>query len=310
MTIHYDSIGLYSLQYNDETNYIYIHINYNGEAPYQTLYESVPTEEECNARFGTQGLPLSLENCFKNCVNMVASPKLPNSVYSVGYGSTSGCFNGCNSLVIPPKLPTQVLSTNIYECGAVFRDCVNLVQGAVLPYNAVAASYTYYEDISLKTPVSIPQNVNRINYLYNGCTSLSGEFCIKSTSMSSYSRALYNTVKPITIYGDRSLCEAVAATANNGNASWSAWYEPETPVTNRGQGSRTTAEDMTRMVRNGALAVPSYAPGRMVYHRGDFVREDEWDALVAAAQTIDPTVTASTRYDNLNKIEAAFGSAL
>ena len=67
---------------------------------------------------------------------------------------------------------------------------------------------------------------------------------------------------------------------------------------------------MTRMVRNGALAVNAYAPGRMVYQQGDIVREDEWIALVEAAQTIDPTITLSTHYSNLNKIEAAFDSAL
>jgi hypothetical protein len=64
------------------------------------------------------------------------------------------------------------------------------------------------------------------------------------------------------------------------------------------------------MVRNGALAVSSYAPGRMVYSQGDIFRADEWNALVEAAQTIDPTVTYSTNYANLNKIEAAFDSAL
>ena len=139
---------------------------------------------------------------------------------------------------------------------------------------------------------------------------MGGEFCIRTTSLTEYRGALRNTVNPITIYGDQALCEAVAATATNGNASWKPWYEPVPAVTDRGQGSYTTADDMTRMVRNGVLAVDSYAPGRMVYHQGDIVREDEWEALVEAAQTIDPTVTMSTHYTNLNKIEKAFDDAL
>ena len=121
---------------------------------------------------------------------------------------------------------------------------------------------------------------------------------------------LNGTVKPITLYGERSICETLAATANNGNATWAPWYDPTPAVTDRGQGSYTTAADITRMVRNGALAVSSYAPGRMVYRQGDIVRADEWEALVEAAQTIDPTVTLSTHYSNLNKIEKAFDDAL
>lgn len=138
---------------------------------------------------------------------------------------------------------------------------------------------------------------------------MTGEMIIRGTP-AAYTDALNGTVQPITLYGDQAVCQAVAATANNSNASWSAWYDPVPAVTNRGQGSYTTAADMTRMVRNGALAVSTYSPGRMVYQQGDIVRADEWNALVEAAQTIDPTITYSTVYTNLNKIEAAFDSAL
>ena len=145
--------------------------------------------------------------------------------------------------------------------------------------------------------------------MYYGAAKVTGEMVVRGT-LTSYSSMFYGTTKPITLYGDKTLCEALAATADHANVSWSAWYDPVPAVTDRGQGSYTTADDMTRMVRNGVLAVSSYAPGRMVYHQGDIVREDEWNALVEAAQTIDPTVTYSTVYSNLNKIEAAFDSAL
>ena len=141
---------------------------------------------------------------------------------------------------------------------------------------------------------------------------MTGEMVVRSTSLYSYSvtDAFKDTVKPITLYGKQTTCERLAETANNGNVTWSAWYDPVPAVTDRGPGSYTTATDMTRMVRNGALAVDSYAPGRMVYQQGDIVREDEWNALVEAAKTIDPTVSYSSNYANLNKIEAAFASVL
>lgn len=305
MTQHNAVIGDYLLSYYDDQN---VEIKIGLNQANQNYYGPFPTKEQCNDAFGTTGLELNFENTFLSARNtLLASPKFPEEVYVLGH-TPGGCFERCSRLVIPPKLP-RVLAQKYNSCGYVFWGCSSLIQPSLIPDGAYDVSFMY-RDSGIITPTSIPTGVRYMSAIYRGCTSLEGEFCIKSTTISSYSNALMNTSKPITIYGDRSLCEAVAATANNGNASWSAWYEPETPVTNRGQGSRTTAEDMTRMVRNGALAVPSYAPGRMVYHRGDFVREDEWDALVAAAQTIDPTVTASTRYDNLNKIEAAFGSAL
>lgn len=179
-----------------------------------------------------------------------------------------------------------------------------------IPITAKRTDYMFYKNIALSAPVSIPENVERISNMFRYCENVTGEFIIRPLSLASYSNALAGTVGPITIYGDRALCETIAATANNGNANWSAWYDPIPAVTDRGAGSRTTAADMTRMVRNGALAVPTYAPGRMRYQQGDIVRIDEWNALVEAAQTIDPTVTYSTNYSNLNKIEAAFDSAL
>lgn len=306
MTVHSVTIGDYDVKYDDSQN---VKITVDAASYGQQYYGPIPSKEECNAAFGTSNLDLDLSYTFKGCDRMLAAPELPDDVYCVG-SAAFGCFDDCSSLIIPPKLPKNIIQQGNYNCYFVFSDCSMLVQPAVIPLSAYDVGLMYARDSILKMPASIPPNVRRMESIYAVCTELEGEFCIKAATLSRYVRALKDTVKPITIYGDRSVCEAVAATANNGNASWSAWYEPETPVTNRGQGSRTTAEDMTRMVRNGALAVPSYAPGRMVYHRGDFVREDEWGALVAAAQTIDPTVTASTRYDNLNKIEAAFGSAL
>lgn len=304
MTIHTDYIGDYRLSYDDETNTC---INIDARVYENATIDPMPTQEECNAALGTSGLPLALYGLFYGNSHLIASPKLPKKVYNIG-SAGFGMFLQCSNLLVAPSLPKEIISQVNYgpQC---FMWCTSLRIPAVIP-NAVQIADSFYRLSSIEMPVSIPKNVTRMYYTYSMCTEMGGEFCIRPTTLSDYTRALYNTVKPITIYGDQALCEAVAATANNGNASWQPWYDPVPAVTDRGQGSYTTADDMTRMVRNGVLAVDSYAPGRMVYHQGDIVREDEWEALVEAAQTIDPTVTMSTHYTNLNKIEKAFDDAL
>lgn len=306
MTTHTATIGKYDVSYDDAAM---VCITVKVHDTSLSTFESVPSKELCNEALGTSGLPLDLSSLFMNAGSILATYDLPDQVYMIG-GQTNGCYRGAGKLLYAPKLPTAVLHPGVYNFGNIFRGCTKLEEPAVVPNVAMNVYYMYYSCENLARPVSFPPGVTRMNYVYYGCAEMTGEFCIKATSLTSYTNALRNTTKPLTIYGDRSVCEAVAATANNGNASWSAWYEPQTPVTNRGQGSRTTAEDMTRIVRNGALAVPSFAPGRMVYNQGDFVREDEWYAICHAAHVIDPSITMSTHYSNLNKIEAAFGSAL
>lgn len=278
----------------------YINVTVKSDSRDKKIYAPLPTVEEANDAVGYTDVPLYINNAFRNTPYLIASPFIDKRVAQV-----SSAFGYCSNLYYPPSLPKARSLLYTFENSGIFisptipkeaGDCVRFCSGAT----------------NLRIPASIPANVTRISEIYKDCANLSGEFIIRPTSMSRYRYefALENTVEPITIYGDRSFCEAVAATANNGNASWQPWYDPVPAVTNRGQGSYTTAEDMTRMVRNGCLAVDSYAPGRMVYNRGDIVRQDEWEALVEAAQTIDPTVTMSTHYTNLNKIEKAFDDAL
>lgn len=301
MTWHSAYIGDYYIRYDDEaeTNPIIVNVIDNAKQK----YSSIPTAAECNEALETSGRLLNIG--FFNCQNMKASPELPEEVNSFG-----SSFEKCYSLSIAPKLPKTSGQGYIgyYRFG--FNYCSSLLIPATIPTTAKNVAYMYRDATALRNAASIPKDVINIYRTYSGCTSLEGEFCIRTTSVTDNSYALADTINTITIYGDKDLCEAVAATANNGNASWQPWYEPVPAVTDRGQGSYTTAEDMTRIVRNGVLAVDSYAPGRMVYHQGDIVREDEWEALVEAAQTIDPTVTMSTHYTNLNKIEKAFDDAL
>ena len=301
MTIHTATIGDYGINYNDASDDNPIMLLPNVQT--YSYYSKLPTAEECNAALETSGRLLQIK--FFQCQNMMASPIFPKEVHSFG-----SAFEECQSLLVAPKVPKAVGTGRVGYYYYGFEECPSLIHPATIPKNAVNIAQMYYNDISLKNAASIPKNVKNITSLYEGCVELSGEFCIRPTSFTNKTGVLKNTTKTITIYGDQTLCEAVAATANNGNASWQPWYDPVPAVTNRGQGSYTTAEDMTRMVRNGCLAVDSYAPGRMVYNRGDIVRQDEWEALVEAAQTIDPTVTMSTHYTNLNKIEKAFDDAL
>lgn len=271
-------------------------------------FSPIPTEAELNDIFNTVGLPLRIYTLFQDCSKMKAAPRLPDRAYLSHTSSSNGIFHSCSKLEIAPKLPTEMVGS--YKSFiAAFRYCENLKQAPVIPKQAVRLDYMFEGATKLETPVSIPSAVTNTRYMFHNAANMTGEMVLRANP-STYTGMFNGTVKPITLYGDRTTCETLAATANNGNVSWSDWYDPVPAVTDRGQGSYTTADDITRMVRNGALAVNSYAPGRMVYHQGDIVREDEWIALVEAAQTIDPTITLSTNYANMNAIEAAFDSAL
>lgn len=83
-----------------------------------------------------------------------------------------------------------------------------------------------------------------------------------------------------------------------------AWIEP---VTNRVAGSRTTYEDLNRICNN--LLEKGFVLTKSVYFEGDFVTDSEWSDIVRFAKRGDSTVTNSTLYSNLNKLEAAIINA-
>ena len=270
----------------------------------KTIYSQIPTLEEMSTALGEEIRYVRLNSCFSNCASMITSPRIEHSYVVNEYN----IFRDCASLRIAPGLGKPN-----YSLMYAFGNCTALINPPTIPNDATTRASMFLNCTNLPYFVSVPPLVTNISSMFSGCTKATGEMIIRPSSFASdarYSDTLYDTTKPITLYGDKSLCEAIAATANNGNATWQPWYQPVPAVTDRGQGSYTTADDMTRMVRNGALAVSSYAPARMVYHQGDIVRADEWQALVEAAQTIDSSITTSTNYANLNKIEAAFDSAL
>ena len=291
----YATIRDYDLTYYDTNNPPHISLDAHSSL---THYAPIPTPEEANDVFGANGVDVRYSSLFYN-ERAAAYPRIPEG------GSAYAYMFQMSNILIAPMLPR---STDTYTYW--FEDS-DLINPPVIPPGTKRLGYMF-NNCPIAWPVSIPKTVTSMSDAFYNCNKMKGEMIVRPTSISSSSRAdvFKNTEKQITLYGDQTLCGYLAATANNGNVSWSAWYDPVPAVTNRGQGSYTTAEDMTRMVRNGALAVDTYAPGRMVYQQGDIVREDEWIALVEAAKTIDPTVTFSTHYSNLNKIEAAFDSAL
>jgi len=264
-------------------------------------FSPIPTLEEVQAVVGTPINKIDLWGCFNPNSYALALPKAPPVETIV----RCDAMYSATAILVAPPLPRM-------KCDAPLDSCHSMLIPATIPHEITDLNHFYDACESILYPVSIHEDVTAVDYMYDGCVNMTGEMIVRPTSISSYNRGYMfrDTVKPITLYGDQTLCGYLAATANNHNVSWSPWYDPVPAVTNRGPGSYTTAADMTRMVRNGALAVDTYAPGRMVYQQGDIVREDEWIALVEAAQTIDPTITFSTHYANLNKIEAAFDSAL
>lgn len=290
----------YLAVYYDDDNYVAVLVHDKD----QKTFSHIPTKEELGILFGASGFAIDVSDCFKDCADMIASPKLPNEVYDSGYyyNGLGETFQNCTSLKVPPGLPAAEYAFYTFD------GCSAMIHAPVIRPGTKYLSYMFRGCSSLLYPVSIPASVKGVRSLYEGCSAMAGEMIVRATP-TTITDTLKSTVGIITLYGDKATCEAIAATSG-GNASWSAWYAPIAAVTDREPGSYTTAADMTRMVRNGALAVSSYAPGRMVYQQGDIVRADEWNALVEAAQTIDPTVTYSTNYANLNKIEAAFDSAL
>ena len=300
------TIREYDITYTSGNDYAEVRVSSAKRS--NAYFSKVPTEKEVNELLGTQDKVLSIPYLFDGCSNLAGSPRLPELARLQNASANDGLFYGCSKLKIAPMLTREFYGTT-KSLRASFRNCTALIHAPVIPPGVVYLNNMFRGATALVTPSSIPNSVTTLSYMFDGCTALKGEMVICGNP-TSYSYMFQNTTKQITLYGDKTKCEALAATGNNGNVSWSAWYDPVPAVTNRGQGSKTTAADMTRMVRNGALAVSTYAPGRMVYQQGDIVREDEWIALVEAAKTIDPTVTLSTHYSNLNKIEAAFESAL
>ena len=81
-----------------------------------------------------------------------------------------------------------------------------------------------------------------------------------------------------------------------------------TPVTNRpNERTRTTYADMNRITNN--MIELGGSPVKASYTDADIVTLAEWTAIVSFARSWDKTITMSSRFDNLNKIEQVMADA-
>lgn len=80
-----------------------------------------------------------------------------------------------------------------------------------------------------------------------------------------------------------------------------AWI---TPVTNRkNEKTRTTASDFNRICGNANIAFGTAL--KTDWTVNDIVDATTWNALIEAARSVDNSITNSSHYKNLNKIEYA-----
>lgn len=84
-----------------------------------------------------------------------------------------------------------------------------------------------------------------------------------------------------------------------------AWI---TPKTDRADSTtRTTYADMNRITNN--MSELGGTPVKLTYTDADIVTAAEWSAIVNFMWSWDHEITMSTRFDNLNRIEAAMRDA-
>lgn len=282
-------------------------------------YGVIPTLAEVRAATGDSSIiGIDIQGCFWNCTNMVTAPDIPDNVY----GELASTFHGCTSLTSAPRLPSvKGLSSTFEGCTALidppaipstvtsmimaFYGCTSLTSAPTIPDGVTSLSRAFDGCTSLTTGANIPSTVTSMYKMYHDCTSLTGNIDIK-TNTASYGDMFLGTTLPITIHGlSPTYLQAIADTSPLGNITIDAVAEWLGAVTDRANANtRTTANDMQRIVAD--MAYLGGVPVKLVYTPNDIVTETEWAAIIAFAQSLDPTITDSTRYDNLNKIEQAF----
>lgn len=282
-------------------------------------YAALPTLAECRSALGVPSIDsINLASCFYNCTNMTIAPTLPDYVTEM-----SGAFENCTSLTTAPTIPTRVTSlweafkgctslttaptipSGITLMMGTFRGCTALTTAPTIPEGVTSLANTFYGCTALTTGANVPSTVTTMYRMYNGCSALTGDIDIR-TNTANYTEMFLGTIQPITIHGlSPTYLQAIADTSPLGNITIDAVAEWLGAVTDRANANtRTTAEDMQRIVAD--MAYLGGVPVKLVYTPNDIVTDIEWAAIIAFAQSLDPSITDSTRYDNLNKIEQAF----
>lgn len=85
-----------------------------------------------------------------------------------------------------------------------------------------------------------------------------------------------------------------------------AWIEPV--MDRKNAKTRTTCDDFNRICGNANIAFSLDL--KEDWTVDDIVDIDTWTTLISKCQMLDETITDSTRFDNLNKIEKAINDAV
>ena len=164
----------------------------------KTSYAGIPSEVVHNT---VSYKVTNINNCFKNCTSLVNAPLIPE-----GVSSMASCFDGCTSLVNPPP----IIPSSVATMGFCFRNCVSLTSAPLIKCES------------------------NMRYCFQNCTSLVGDVYVYSFPQEEYSyltSCFQGTVHDIVLYSvdnDIDFCNALAATANNGNVYVNV--HPETPI--------------------------------------------------------------------------------
>ena len=114
MAVYYD---------DDNSVHLFIYSTYDGNK----TFSHIPTVEELEALFNVSGFEIDISDCFENCSNMIASPKLPEEISDeTSFDGLDETFMNCTALVIPPKLPVAGYSYRV------FKGCTALKQAPVI----------------------------------------------------------------------------------------------------------------------------------------------------------------------------------
>ncbi|MBR5515894.1 MAG: leucine-rich repeat protein [Clostridia bacterium] len=145
---------------------------------------------------------ISLNTCFKDCVNMKYSPKIPDTVYSM-----VATYKGCSSLVQTPIFPTELV--NMKSC---FEECMELTMASELPEKLEIMSKAFYSCTNLISVPVIPASVKQMDYAFANCFNIEGEITVNANP-EVYEKCFDSTMRELTIVGDTAIKAELAATS-------------------------------------------------------------------------------------------------
>ncbi|MBE6687534.1 MAG: hypothetical protein E7591_09960 [Ruminococcaceae bacterium] len=152
---------------------------------------------------------ISINACFKDCVNLKYSPKIPETVYSM-----ASAYSGCTSLVQTPIFPESLI--NMPKC---FSGCMSLTMSSDIPESVEDMSEAFYQCTNLiKAPV-IPASVKNMKSAFAFCFSLEGEVTVNADP-ENYDKCFDGTMNKFTLTGDTKLKAELAATSSVENITY------------------------------------------------------------------------------------------